>query len=145
MIPILPKLSLIVGIAIGSAGCSGGDGDESFTYELLVKVTGDGDPDIELDIGGEALVEHDEGQLSFSYTREFADSDEASDLLVVDIYVDGVLSGSVAANPDECRSSCDSFERAQHTICISESGERVGLCGRLECFSGGQYCGGYIE
>lgn len=152
---ILPKLFLLAGLSLTLGACGdGNDGDggdasdaavdESFTYELLVNVSGQ--PNMQLAIGGEALIKNEESSLSFTYTREFTNVEEAENPLDLDIVIDGGSAGSILTYPAGCRSTgCESFDRALHTLCISENGERVDLCGQLQCSFEGVSCGGYIE
>ncbi len=119
-------------------------GDESFSYELRVRINRiDADSEVRLFVGGEPLTGTVSANVvAFEYSAEF---EEGEELLPLDLVVDGEPVGAIAVRLDGCRSYCPGFDTVIHTACFFETGERAGLCGSLSCFKDGQSCGGYIE
>ncbi len=134
------------------SGCSDtsetvGSPDASLVYHYELVVDVDGEPTMDLAVEGQSLSKNTEGQLTFLYEAEFASHNDAQGTLSIQVKVDDAEVGILEARLDPCSGfvGCPTADLAQRTLCLFETGEAKGTCGQLDCYVGGEWCGGFIE
>ncbi len=137
---MLRRFVALLACALAMLGC----GDETdHSYEQVLTVRVDGTPNIELAVDGRNLPRVSEVPLQFSFAADFDSHDEAPQSLMLEVRLDGVAQDPLMVDVNAC--DCDLLNRSERLVCLFEDGTRKAACGRLECNSGEESCGGYIE